>query len=403
MNGRVLIIVGIIILLLGIVGFVVFTTVLGPGDTEQPVVQEDPNDTFGQQGEPEPADDRGNDPPTPTPIDVVEIVIAVQELPRGFRIPANAVAVRRWPAESVPVNAVLDVEEVVNKIARTDIFREQPILNNMLVSDFENLENELGRVGSDAAAILPNSLVAVAMPMDRQSSVAYAVQDGDRVDVIVSMLFVNVDEGFQSLTPNGFRLILITEDGIEVTEPLLGRPDSDPFFGAVLIQPSEIQRPRVVSQAAIQDALVVHVGEFPDDGRFIGIPPTPTPIPVEEDEAAEGEEAAADAPPTPTPIPPRPNIITLGVTPQDAVLLTWAIESRVPLNLALRSASDTSRVPTEPVTLDFFMQEYRITVPARRDYTIEPAVRSIRQLDTTSERQSIGGGSFLTGATEADE
>ncbi|MFZ4828561.1 MAG: hypothetical protein ACOYLB_14510, partial [Phototrophicaceae bacterium] len=53
---------------------------------------------------------------------------------------------------------------------------------------------------------------------------------------------------------------------------------------------------------------------------------------------------------------------------------------RLPLTLALRSATDTSRIPTEPVTLDFFMSEYRITVPTKREYTVEPALTSIRQL-----------------------
>jgi hypothetical protein len=72
--------------------------------------------------------------------------------------------------------------------------------------------------------------------------------------------------------------------------------------------------------------------------------------------------------------------VTLGVTPQYAVVLVWAIEAKLPLTLALRSATDTSRNPTQPVTLDFIMNEFRIDLPGRRDYTIEPAIRSIRQL-----------------------
>jgi Flp pilus assembly protein CpaB len=316
----------------------------------------------------------------------VNIVIAVQELPRGFRIPANAVAVRPWPASSAPFNGITNVEDVVNKIARTDIFREQPILSNMLVDDFQNLANDLGRVGSDAAAILPNNLVAIAMPVDRLTSVAYAIQDGDRVDVIVSMLFVDVDESFQTIQPN--ELIILTqneEGGFTFSEPIRGRP-AQVSLGSALIQASERQRPRLLTQRTIQDALVVHTGEFPIDGRFIGVPPTPTPVPVEEE--AETEEG----PPPPTPLPPRPDIITLGVTPQDAVLLAWAVEARLPLTLALRSATDTNQVPTEPVTLDYFMDTYRITVPGKREYTIEPALTSIRQLDLSSTTVSLGGG-----------
>jgi len=323
----------------------------------------------------------------------VNIVIAVQELPRGFRIPANAVAVRPWPADSAPFNGITNVEDVVNKIARTDIFREQPILSNMLVDDFQNLASELGRVGSDAAAILPNTLVAVAMPIDRLTSVAYAIQDGDRVDVIVSMLFVDVDEEFQTITPNDLILYLEGAEGDSapiLSDPIQGRgPITTQFGDRSLIQASERQRPRLLTQRTITDALIVHVGEFPADGRFIGAPPTPTPLPdaeVEEEAPEEGEG------PPPTPIPARPDIVTLGVTPQDAVLLVWAVEARLPLTLALRSAIDTSQPPTEPVTLDFFMQEYRITVPGKREYTIEPALTSIRQLDLNSATISLDTG-----------
>jgi len=384
MNIRVVIIIGIILVLAGVLGFVFLGT-----DLLSPTAQ----DVTAVPGQP--TQDRGDDNdgpaiPTATPINFVELVIAVQELPRGFRIPANAVALRPFPEESAPFNAILNVEDVVNKIARTDIFREQPILSNMVVDDFENLANDLARVGSDAAAILPNTLVGIAMPVDRLTSVAYGIQDGDRVDVIVSMLFVSVDEVFQSLVPNAYSIISADEEGNLTLSPAIrGRPEAVNLAGEIgivsgLIVPSEQQRPRLVTQRTVQDALVVHVGEFPLDGRFIGVPPTPTPVPEDDDEEEEDGEA-----PPPPPTPSRPDIVTLGVTPQDAVLLTWAIEARLPLTLALRSATDTNLVPTEPVTLDFFMSQYRITVPARRDYTIEPAIRSIRELDLESSRISL--------------
>ena len=131
----------------------------------------------------------------------------------------------------------------------------------------------------------------------------------------------------------------------------------------------------------IQDALIIHMGNFPIDGRFIGVPPTPTPVPV------EGEEGGNGTPPPPTPTPPRPDIVTIGVTPQEAVVLTWFIEAKVPVTLALRSASDTARVATSEVTLDYLMTQYGISLPGKRPFTIEPAIRSIRQLVAGSEIQ----------------
>jgi pilus assembly protein CpaB len=313
-----------------------------------------------------------NNIPTPTPQQFVDLVIAVQELPRGIVIPPNAVELRPWPLESAPFNGITNLEDVVGRIARTDIFREQPILQNMVVDNLTNL----ARVGSDAAAILPSGLVAIAVPMDRLTSVGYGIQDGDRVDIIVSLLFVDVDEEFQSLLPN--RVTLISEDPetgqLVLTTAIEGRVDPLGFANAV-VGPSERQRPRLVTQRTIQDALVIHVGEFPPDGRIVGVPPTPTPNPDAQQAASDGQ-----ATPVPTPTESRPDIVTLGVTPQDAVVLTHFIEARLPITFALRAASDTSRVPTDPVTLDYIMTEFNIQLPGRRPYSIEPAIRSIRQL-----------------------
>lgn len=318
--------------------------------------------------------------PTPTPIEMVEIVIALQDLPRGFRIPPNAVTLSPYPRDVVPFNAITNLEDVIGRIARTDIFREQPILSNLVVEDL----TDIARVGSDAAAILPSNLVAVSVPMDRLTSVAYGVQDGDRVDVIVSMLFVDVDEVYQSLVPNEVTLFNITDEGIQFIPAQAGRPETS-ALGPVIVGPSEQQRPRLVTQRTVQDAFVVHVGNFPVGGRFIGVPPTPTPVPV------EVEETGDNTPPPPTPTPERPDIITLGVSPQDAVVLVWAIESKLPITFALRSASDTSRVPTTPVTLDYMMSEFNITLPVKRPFALEPAIRSIRQLVAGQEISLTGG------------
>lgn len=314
--------------------------------------------------------------PTATPIIFVDLVVAVQELPRGIVIPPNAVQLRPWPQDAAPFNGVSNLEDVIGKRARTDIFREQPILSNMVVEDLTGAAH----VGSDAAAVLPDGLRAVAIPVDRLTSIAYAPQDGDRVDLIISMLFVDVDEAFQSLVPNRLTLFQVTEEGIVFGEGIEGRLDST-SLGPVIVGPSERQRPRLVAQMTIQDALIIHMGNFPIDGRFIGVPPTPTPVPV------EGEEGGNGTPPPPTPTPPRPDIVTIGVTPQEAVVLTWFIEAKVPVTLALRSASDTARVATSEVTLDYLMTQYGISLPGKRPFTIEPAIRSIRQLVAGSEIQ----------------
>jgi len=373
MRGRLLILIGLIVLL-AIIAVVVVIPALTP--TAAPVVTDN-----GTAVEPVA---NVTQAPTPTPIPLVKVVQALQNLPRGYRFPntvqelENIVGYATLPEETVPFNAIKEqdggLEKVLGKIARTDVFREQPILSTYLVTDL----TQLAAVGSDAAAVLPSDRVAVSLPMDRITSVAYGLQDGDHVDVIISMLFIDVDEVFQSLTPNLVTLFTKTDAGIELKQPIGGRIDQS-SIGTVIVGPAERQRPRLVTQRTIQDALVVHVGEFPLNGRYLGELPTPTPVPATE-EASSGGGNTTPAP-TITPVPP-PNIVTLGVTPQYAVVLVWAIDAKLPVTLALRSVNDRSTQQTAPVTLDYMMQEFHIAVPARRDYSIEPAIRSIRQLVT---------------------
>ncbi|MBN1966419.1 MAG: hypothetical protein JW910_17345 [Anaerolineae bacterium] len=327
--------------------------------------------------------------PTPTPIQFVEIVIAVQELPRGIRIPAeNAVELRRWPLESVPFNALTDVDEVIGSIARIDIPRESPVLSTMVVESLQDVAD----VGSDAAAIMPSGLVAVSVPMDRFTGVAYAIRPGDYVDIILSMLFVDVDEDFQSILPNRISLVSIDEDGnIVVRDAVEGRLDVGLGGSSVIVGPFETQRPRLVTQLTVQNAWVLGTGEFPIEGDYIGATPTPIPSPTPEGE--EGGDTARPAAPQPT-AKPAPDIITLAVSPQDAVVLVWAIEARLPITLALRPATDLSLSQTQPVTLDYMMSNFNITAPNRLPYALEPALRSIRQLVIFQELQ-FGEGQLI--------
>jgi Flp pilus assembly protein CpaB len=375
MRGRLLILVGLIILLVVIVLVVVVNGGVGGGGNPPP-----PAATDAGTGQVVDVPTAG---PTPTPIPFVNIAIVLQNLPRGYRFPnkidelKNVVNYAPWPESAVPFNALKEseggLETLLGKVARTDLFREQPMLTTLVVDDLTQIAN----VGSDVAAVLPPDRVAVALPVDRVTSVAYGIADGDRVDILVSMLFVDVDPAFQSISPNNITLVNTnpTDGSIQFIQPITGRPDVI-SLGQAIIGPSERQRPRLVSQRTIQDAIVIHVGDIPVDGKFIGKPPTPTPVPQDQTDQGGGN---GTPPPPPTPIP-RPDIVVLGVSPQEAAVITWAIEARLPLTLAIRSAQDTSRGTTTPVTLDYLLSTYNITVPAKKDYTIEPAIRSIRQL-----------------------
>lgn len=387
-----------VVIVIGAVAFVLLTSGGGGDSADQPEVVQEQTSVPQQTA----AVETDTPEPSPTPA-LVPIVVAVQNISRGAEIPAEALRLQPWPLEALPFNSYGDINEVAGLIARTDLYPEQPILTSMVV---DNLE-DLAAIGSDAAAILPPGKVAVSLPIDRITSVAFAIQPGDRVDIIVSLLFIDMDETFQSALPNTVNLIIPSEDlGLNIGPDINGRFDTrripypvpDVNLGLrplsidwpVIITPSEPPRPRLLTQRTVLDAQVIWTGNFPIDGRLFVEVPTQTPVNPSPEPGAP--------PPTPTPpglilateVPPRPDIVTLAVDPQEAVMITWLVEAGVPVTFALRSAGDRSLIPTDSVTLDYILSEFDIVPPTPVDYTIEPAIRSIRRiiLDNTI---SLGG------------
>ena len=327
--------------------------------------------------------------PTPT-VDQEFVVIALQDLSCGFTLtrdflsgPSAAVGLAPWPRDNVPSNSFDNVEVLENLVVRSDIPRESPVLSTQLVEDFTSL----ARVGSDAALLLPPGQVAVSMPLDRfgVGSVARGLQPGDTVDVILSFLFIDVDEVFQSRQPNQVTIITRSEEGdLEFSEGVEGRvePSTLSTLG-IVVGPSEVQRPRLVTQRTVQQALVVHVGFFPEDGRILGVrTPTPfdTPTPPP---AVEGDQPTPTPPGTPTPTEPVASIVTLGVSPQDALVLVWALDSQIPMTFALRSATETGQTPTTAVSLQYMLTNYGISeedIP-NLPFALEPPIRSLRTVE----------------------
>jgi Flp pilus assembly protein CpaB len=422
MRGRVYVLIGAIILL-GLVAAALFLFQDGDEGDDAGTDQVQDADNGDAVSQPTQAPDGTTDgPPTAEPIDEVlfeEIVVAVQFLPRGRLIEGDnpGVMVQPWPRQALPEQGQYilaeDLEkDVIGKIARTDIFRGQPILRDHLVDDL----GEIAKRGSDAAAIMANidipnvntdSWVAVALPLDLSGvgQIAYGIQDGDYVDVLLSFLFVDVDPTFQTRLPNTFSIITTMETGaLSIGAPRQGRLEtvSDLSVDGVVLGPSEAsQRPRLVTQRVVTDAFVVHVGYFPEGGRFIG--PTPTPMEIEPPPAALAEDDE-DITPEPTATAYMPQIITLGVSPQDALVLAWAVDAQIPITLALRQVGDHTPPelnPTEPVTLEYMMRAFPNQQPPEPlGYALEPPITSVRRFDIGTMYGFLGE---IFGAGDGDE
>lgn len=326
---------------------------------------------------------------TPTPAHTEPIVVAAQDIPRGMRltegsIEQGALAISRWSRDAVPDKAIRNLESTYGRIARVDIVRGMPVLEGMLTE----LPGKFGASGSDAALQIPENKVAYAMPIARYSSVAWALQPGDHVDVILSLLMVDLDEEFQSASPNKYTCVSPTE-GEECQSGMIGRLESLPNGWIVNMTPREAQRPRLVSQMTIQNATVLQVGEWENE---LAPAPAPTPSP-EGGEGGEGEEQAA---PTPPPPPIRP--VTLAVSRQEAIALDYAQAVGARINFVLRRAGDGGESTTESVTLRYLMDQYNIELPPKLPHGVTPPLSELERIAISESAgqyglpQELGGG-----------
>jgi pilus assembly protein CpaB len=277
---------------------------------------------------------------------------------------------------------------------------------------------DLSETGSDVALLIPPGMVAVSIPINRLSSVSYALERGDHVNVIVTLLFVDLDANFQTILPNNTAAVIAPGPNVLVSsESVLGSESSgtdgetsvqakgqsatltldellqtltaqsasggglspvgrleidqslsQPFY----IVPSERQRPRLVSQTLIENVVVLQLGNFEDEVLLPDAADAPEDGTVPADQGTTGTEAAAA-------VPNPPDIITLIVSPQDAVTLNYLLYTGGQISLAMRSSQDDSRADTEAVTLNFLLDQYRLQVPVKLPFGLEPRIDDLTQ------------------------
>jgi Flp pilus assembly protein CpaB len=316
---------------------------------------------------------------TPTPVATTKVVVVTQRVERGDIITADKVDLVDYQADLVLPIMFTDVNQVVGKMARYTM-DPYTVVTSALITG-----SPLTEQGSDDALFISQGMVAVSIPITRLSSVSYAPQRGDHVNVIVTMLFVDMDPAWQTVLPNWTGNVIgpgggLANDGTLFALPVRGgseqgRPENDPLVNQTFyILPSEAQRPRLVSQTLIQNVIVLQMGNFKTPAERAALeatapPPTATPEPA-------AEQAPAEAP-TPTPMPAAPDVITLIVTPQDAVTLNYLVYGGAELTLVLRNPRDAEVPTTEAVTLSYLLDQYNIPIPVKLPYGMEPPVREL--------------------------
>lgn len=383
MNRNVLIALFIVAFL--IVAVVVALLVIQGQD--QPQVQEpQPGEGTAEAGPDEGTQD--DIPPTATPA-LIEVVVSLQTVPRGFRMEESILAYDLRKAADVPSNVITDMEDAINLFARTDIFQGETLTIDALVED----PTQVGIEEFGPSSLIPEGFIAMSVPVrDEFAAVAYAVDEGDFVDILITLNLFRIDQEFQSYLEND--AIFFVDSDVVTTGTLGDAPDStsdatptpDPDnpnqessffevsdFGRIeelangdlaLVRPSEFQRPIRVA-LVLQNAKVIQVGQYTLPPSLLEQLPTPTP------EVAEGEETPTPGPavaPTQTPNPPASLVVALA--PQQQLLLRHALDTGALVDFALRGTNDNQLYSVENIDFGFLLALFDIEIPPDFDYTL---------------------------------
>lgn len=320
---------------------------------------------------------------------LVEVVVSLQTVPRGWQMTEAELTTDLRRVDEIDDDVITDIDEALGKYARTDIFQGETLTRDTLIEDptLEGVE-EYG-----PSSLIPEGFVAQAVPMDRLSSVAYGVDTGDVVDVMLTFFIAEVDEEFASLLENSAVFSIETttpaEEGeaAEVTRSLLiidpfGRFETLPNGDLALISPSESQRPMRVS-FVLQGAKVIQVGPW-EPREAVSVPtPTPTPDP----EATPTPEAGV----VPTATPAPPDVLLLALAPQQQLVLKYAVENTADIDFALRGPDDGQIYSVENVDINAFLSRFGIEPPIDYEYTVSPVYVTVTPVASPAAPGEGGG------------
>jgi pilus assembly protein CpaB len=119
-----------------------------------------------------------NQAPDPAKGEMVSVVMAATDIPRGRFTSAEMLTTKDYPKEMVPAGAITNKEEAIDRTVFMPLLEGEPILEGKLASK---------KAGRGLAPLIPSGMRACTIQASLASGVAGLILPGNRVDVLMSM------------------------------------------------------------------------------------------------------------------------------------------------------------------------------------------------------------------------
>jgi pilus assembly protein CpaB len=120
---------------------------------------------------------RGSEPADPTG-ETQNIYVALEEIPFGEPLSAQALRLEPWPKDKVPPGALSRIEDIQGRRTRSRLFAGEPVLENKLWAK--------GVSDGGYSAMIPAGYRTVSVKVDKVSG-AGLILPGDRVDILLNV------------------------------------------------------------------------------------------------------------------------------------------------------------------------------------------------------------------------
>jgi len=158
-----------------------------------------------------------------------KVVIAQVDLAMGTRLTEQNVAIEEWPVDIIPPGNFEDVNKLINRVVKSNVFKEEIILESKLAPE--------GSMGGFSSLIPPGKR-AMTVPVNVVSGVSGFILPNTRVDVLATASPTQKKE--ESTTKMILENVLVL-----AVDQTFQREDDDPMAVqsvTLLIEPEDVEK-----------------------------------------------------------------------------------------------------------------------------------------------------------------